>query len=90
MLKQQGKEKWQIKEGISEMCPASLDWPGCAALYEKRAIRANKKENGYRYFSDEDIYRLMQAVYRRKMNDSLEEIRESVKDNRSVAGMRGI
>ena len=51
-------------------------------------IRANKKENGYRYFSDEDIYRLMCIVYRRKMNDSLEEIRESVKDNRSVAGMR--
>ena len=58
-------------------------------FYEKKGvIRANKKENGYRYFSDEDIYRLMCIVYRRKMNDSLEEIRESVKDNRSVASMR--
>lgn len=58
-------------------------------FYEKKGvIRANKKENGYRYFSDEDIYRLMCIVYRRKMNESLEEIRESVKDNRNIADVR--
>lgn len=51
-------------------------------------IRSQKKENGYRYFSEDDIYRLMCIVYRRKMNDSLEEIRDFVKDDKSVANMR--
>lgn len=79
------KKEYRIGD-VSRIVGLSRD---ALRFYEKKGvIRANKKENGYRYFSDEDIYRLMCIVYRRKMNDSLEEIRESVKDNRSVAGMR--
>ena len=80
------KKKEYLIGDVSRIVGLSRD---ALRFYEKKGvIRANKKENGYRYFSDEDIYRLMCIVYRRKMNDSLEEIRESVKDNRSVAGMR--
>ncbi len=80
------KKKEYLIGDVSRIVGLSRD---ALRFYEKKGvIRANKKENGYRYFSDEDIYRLMCIVYRRKMNDSLEEIREFVKDNRSVAGMR--
>lgn len=44
-------------------------------FYEKKGIIcARKKENGYRYFSEDDIYKLMSIIYHRKMNDSLEDI----------------
>ena len=44
-------------------------------FYEKKGIiNQEKKENGYRYYLEEDILRLMFIVYRRKMNQSLEEI----------------
>lgn len=44
-------------------------------FYEKKGIiTAKKKENGYRYYSENDIYRLMYIIYHRKMNTSLEEI----------------
>ena len=44
-------------------------------FYEKKGIiKSRKKENGYRYYLEEDILRLMFIVYRRKMNQSLEEI----------------
>ena len=80
------KKKEYLIGDVSRIVGLSRD---ALRFYEKKGvIRSNKKENGYRYFSDEDIYRLMCIVYRRKMNDSLEEIRESVKDNRSVASMR--
>ena len=80
------KKKEYLIGDVSRIVGLSRD---ALRFYEKKGIiRANKKENGYRYFSDEDIYRLMCIVYRRKMNDSLEEIRESVKDNRGVASMR--
>ncbi|HJB08182.1 MAG TPA: MerR family transcriptional regulator [Candidatus Enterocloster faecavium] len=49
----------------------------CDALrfYEKKGIiKARKKENGYRCYSQEDLYKLMYIVYHRKMNASLEEI----------------
>lgn len=49
----------------------------CDALrfYEKKGIiKAKKKENGYRCYSQEDLYKLMYIVYHRKMNASLEEI----------------
>ena len=68
------KNKEYLIGDVSRIVGLSRD---ALRFYEKKGvIRANKKENGYRYFSDEDIYRLMCIVYRRKMNDSLEEIRE--------------
>ena len=44
-------------------------------FYEKKGIiNARKKDNGYRYYSEDDIYKLMYILYQRKMNTSLEEI----------------
>ena len=49
-------------------------------FYEKKGIiKSRKKENGYRYYLEEDILRLMFIVYRRKMNQSLEEIERYIK-----------
>lgn len=49
-------------------------------FYEKKGIiTAKKKENGYRYYSENDIYRLMYIIYHRKMNTSLEEIEGLIK-----------
>ena len=46
-------------------------------FYEKKGvISARKKENGYRYYSEDDIYKLMYILYHRKMNTSLEDIEE--------------
>ncbi|RGY96011.1 MerR family transcriptional regulator [Clostridium sp. AM58-1XD] len=48
-------------------------------FYEKKGvIRTQKKENGYRYYSENDIYKLMHILYRRKMNSSLKEIEETM------------
>lgn len=58
-------------------------------FYEKKGvISARKKENGYRYYSQEDIYRLMYILYYRKMNTSLEEIEGLMSCGRSVAFLR--
>lgn len=44
-------------------------------FYEKKGmLQAKKKENGYRYYEEDDIWRLMYVLYHRKMNTSLEEI----------------
>lgn len=44
-------------------------------FYEKKGIiSSRKKENGYRCYSENDIYRLMCILYHRKMNTSLEDI----------------
>lgn len=41
--------------------------------YEKRGILSSEKgENGYRYYTDQDIDRLMGILYQRKMNLSLD------------------
>ncbi len=46
-------------------------------FYEKKGVvTAKKKENGYRYYSESDFYRLMYVIYHRKMNSSLEEIED--------------
>ena len=80
------KKKEYLIGDVSRIVGMSRD---ALRFYEKKGvIRSQKKENGYRYFSEDDIYRLMCIVYRRKMNDSLEEIREFVKDDKSVANMR--
>ena len=43
--------------------------------YEKRGLISPKKgENGYRYYTDEDVQRLLGIVYQRKMNLGLSEI----------------
>ena len=47
-----------------------------------------KKENGYRYYLEEDILRLMFIVYRRKMNQSLEEIERYIKEENSLECMK--
>lgn len=68
-------------------------------FYEKKGIiSARKKANGYRYYSEDDIYRLMCILYHRKMNASLEEleglmsgrnslpvIQENIRQRRAVA-----
>ena len=80
------KKKEYLIGDVSRIVGLSRD---ALRFYEKKGIiHAKKKENGYRYFSDEDIYRLMCIVYRRKMNDSLEEIKDFVKDDMPVAHMR--
>lgn len=80
------KKKEYLIGDVSRIVGMSRD---ALRFYEKKGvIRSQKKENGYRYFSEDDIYRLMCIVYRRKMNDSLEEIRDFVKDDKSVANMR--
>lgn len=43
--------------------------------YEKKGIlSARKKENGYRYYTEDDIFELSSIFYHRKMNIGLEEI----------------
>lgn len=57
---------------VAELVGLSRD---ALRFYEKKGIiKACKKPNGYRYYSEKDIYRLMYIVYHRKMNNSLEEI----------------
>ena len=58
-------------------------------FYEKKGIiKARKKENGYRYYLEEDLFRLMVILYKRKMNDSLEEIEGYIKGENSVEYMK--
>lgn len=58
-------------------------------FYEKKGIiHADKKENGYRYYSEADIYRLMYILYHRKMNTSLEEIGGLMSGQNSTSAMR--
>lgn len=60
-------------------------------FYEKKGIiHANKKENGYRYYSETDIYKLMYIIYYRKMNTSIKDIEEIMAMDRAdtVAYMR--
>ncbi len=46
-------------------------------FYEKKGIiEAKKDNNGYRYYSDNDIYNLVHILYHRKMNSSLKDIEE--------------
>lgn len=50
--------------------------------YEKRGIlNSHKGDNGYRYYTDQDISRLVGILYQRKMNISLEDMENLWNDN---------
>lgn len=50
--------------------------------YEKRGILNSRKgDNGYRYYTDQDISRLVGILYQRKMNISLEDMENLWNDN---------
>ncbi len=67
------KTEYQIGD-VAKIVGLSRD---ALRFYEKKGIiKAKKKPNGYRYYSQEDLYRLMYIVYHRKMNASLGEIDE--------------
>ena len=71
---------------VAQMVGLSRD---ALRFYEKKGIiRADKKENGYRYYSEADIYRLMYILYHRKMNTSLEEIGGLMSGQNSTSAMR--
>ncbi len=53
-------------------------------FYEKKGIiSVRKKENGYRYFTEDDIFTLSSIFYHRKMNIGLEEIESLWSDDNS-------
>ena len=80
------KQREYLIGDMSEIVGISRD---TLRFYEKKGIiKARKKENGYRYYLEEDIFRLMFILYRRKMNDSLEEIEEYIKGENSVEYMK--
>lgn len=71
---------------VAELVGVSRD---ALRFYEKKGvITARKKDNGYRYYSENDIYKLMYVLYYRKMNTSLEEIENLVSDGISRAHLR--
>lgn len=50
--------------------------------YEKRGIlNSHKGDNGYRYYTEQDISRLIGILYQRKMNISLEDMKNLWTDN---------
>lgn len=50
--------------------------------YEKRGIlNSHKGDNGYRYYTEQDISRLVGILYQRKMNISLEDMESLWSDN---------
>ena len=55
--------RWSVSAGMP-----------CVFMRKRESSMPDKKENGYRYYSEDDIYRLMYILYHRKMNTSLEEI----------------
>ena len=58
-------------------------------FYEKKGvITANKRDNGYRYYSENDIYKLMYILYHRKMNTSLDEIESMVGQGTDCSSLR--
>ena len=66
---------------VAEMIGVSRD---TLRFYERRGIiSVKKKENGYRYFSEEDIVKLCNVMYRRKMEIGLEDIEHFWKQDSS-------
>ena len=62
------KQREYLIGDMSEIVGVSRD---TLRFYEKKGIiKARKKENGYRYYLEEDLFRLMSILYKRKMNDS--------------------
>lgn len=71
---------------VAELAGLSRD---ALRFYEKKGvITARKKDNGYRYYSENDIYKLMYVIYHRKMNTSLDEIENLVSEGVSRASLR--
>lgn len=80
------KQREYLIGDMSEIVGVSRD---TLRFYEKKGIiQARKKENGYRYYLEEDLLRLMFILYKRKMNDSLEEIEGYIKGENSVEYMK--
>lgn len=66
---------------VAEMMGVSRD---TLRFYERRGIiSVKKRENGYRYFSEEDIVKLCNVMYRRKMEIGLEDIEQFWKQDSS-------
>ena len=71
---------------VAQMVGMSRD---ALRFYEKKGIiRADKKENGYRYYSEDDIDRLIDILYHRQMKTSLEEIGGLMSGQNSTSAMR--
>ncbi len=71
---------------VAELVGLSRD---ALRFYEKKGvITARKKDNGYRYYSESDIYKLMYVLYHRKMNTSLDEIENLISEGVSRAHLR--
>lgn len=71
---------------VAQMVGLSRD---ALRFYEKKGvISARKKENGYRYYSEDDIYKLMFILYHRKMNTSLEELEGLMSGKNSIPVIR--
>lgn len=59
--------------------------------YEKRGILSSKKEeNGYRYYTEEDIYRLFSILYQRKMDIGLDDLEQIWSQDLSVSSLSQI
>lgn len=75
------KKKEYLIGDVASMIGVSRD---TLRFYEKKGIiSVRKKENGYRYYSEDDIFTLSSIFYHRKMNIGLEEIESLWKDNNS-------
>ena len=81
------KQKEYLIGDVAQMVGLSRD---ALRFYEKKGvISTRKKDNGYRCYSEDDIYKLMYILYHRKMNASLEVIEELMSGKNSVSAMRG-
>lgn len=70
-IKKMPPAKYRIGD-VAELIGMSRD---SLRYYEKRGLLREKKEdNGYRYYTDEDLSRLISIVYERKMGLGLDEI----------------
>lgn len=71
---------------VAELVGLSRD---ALRFYEKKGIiTARKRDNGYRYYSESDIYKLMYVLYQRKMNTSLEEIENRISEGISRTSLK--
>lgn len=75
-------KEYRISE-IAEILGVSAD---TLRLYEKRGLLTpRKRENGYRYYTKEDVKSFLWILYSRKLNFGLEEILELKEDEPEVA-----
>lgn len=75
------KKKEYLIGDVAAMIGVSRD---TLRFYEKKGIiSVRKKENGYRYYSEDDIFTLSSIFYHRKMNIGLDEIESLWTDDSS-------